>query len=303
VADHLDDEAIPIVRIPADVDQPDKIVAGLTARQAAVLGATTVALWIGYQACQHLVPPIPYLAGAALVLLVATVAVTMTHEGVPLDRLLGAWLRYKQAPSRQVLAPEGLPEVPARLVRAPRTRPAPFVSPVREVTETGVLDLGSAGVSSLARCSTVNLALRSPSEQSVLLTGFARWLNSLTGQTAITVRSRPADLSGVCDSLRAQAAALQNAELRDTAMEHANFVASLAVDDQLLTREVILAVHEPSKVAASRLQRRLEDADLLLGCADIAVDSLSEPAAAALIKDAYNPAPAVLHDLAQEVSR
>lgn len=303
MAEHLADEAIPIVRIPADVDQPDKIVAGLTARQAAVLGVTTVALWIGYEACQNLVPPIPYLAGAALVLLVVAVVVTTTHDGVALDRLLSAWLRFKRAPSRQVLAPEGLPEVPTGLARAPRVRLAPFVSPVHEVAETGMLDLGTAGVSALAQCSTVNLALRSPSEQNVLLTGFARWLNSLTGQTAILVRSRPADLSGVCASLRAQAAELQNSVLRSAATEHANFLAGLAADDQLLAREVILAVREPSKAAASRLQRRLEDADSLLGCAGIAVDPLPESAATALINDGYNPAPAALHDLTQEFSR
>ncbi|WP_194911468.1 PrgI family protein [Catenulispora rubra] len=300
MADHLDEDAIPIVRIPADVDQPDKIVAGLTARQLAVLGTTTLLLWLGYQACRQVVPPIPYLLASAPVLLGTAVAVTMKRDGVPLDRLLGAWVRYRRTPPRQVLAPEGLPQVPKRLAKSSCTGPAPFISPVREVAETGVLDLGSDGVSALARCSTVNLSLRSPREQSVLLAGFARWLNSLTGQTAITVRSRPADLSGVCDSLLNQAASLQNEALSAAASEHANFIAHLVADEQLLTREVIVAVHESSKAAASRLHRRLEDADSLLGCADIAVDPLPEHAATDLINDAYNPAPAGLRDMAWE---
>ena len=139
MADSIDDDAIPIVRIPADVDQQDKIVAGLTARQAAVLGAVAAALWLGYQACQHAVPPTVYVAFAALVLLTTAVAVTMSHDGVPLDRLLAAWLRFMGSPKRQVLAPEGLPEVPAKIFRERGPRASEYASPVHEVTDAGVL--------------------------------------------------------------------------------------------------------------------------------------------------------------------
>ena len=139
MADSIDDDAIPIVRIPADVDQPDKVVAGLTARQAAVLGAVAAALWLGYQACQHAVPPTVYLAFAALVLLTTAVAVTMSHDGVPLDRLLAAWLRFMGSPKRQVLAPEGLPEVPAKIFRERGPRASEYASPVHEAA-VGVED-------------------------------------------------------------------------------------------------------------------------------------------------------------------
>ena len=45
------------VRIPADVERPDKLLAGLTARQLAILAVTAVALWAGYAATRHLMPP------------------------------------------------------------------------------------------------------------------------------------------------------------------------------------------------------------------------------------------------------
>jgi hypothetical protein len=41
------------VRIPADVERPDKLLAGLTARQLAILAVTAVALWAGYAATRQ----------------------------------------------------------------------------------------------------------------------------------------------------------------------------------------------------------------------------------------------------------
>jgi len=289
VADSIDDDAIPIVRIPADVDQPDKIVAGLTARQAAVLGTVTMALWLGYQACQSTVPPTVYLAFAVLVLLATAVVVTMSHDGVSLDRLLATWLRFTRTPKRQVLAPEGLPQVPATFFRGQGPRASEYQSPVQEVSEAGVLDLGPDGVTALAECTTVNLALMSQREQGVILAGFARWLNSLTGSVAITVRTRPTDLSAFSDSIREQAANHPHESVRAAAREHVVFLADLATDGHLLNREVTLAAHERSKNAASRLHRRIEDADALLGSAGVSATPLSESATLALLAEAFNP--------------
>ncbi|MBS2545337.1 PrgI family protein [Catenulispora sp. NL8] len=289
MADSIDDDAIPIVRIPADVDQPDKVVAGLTARQAAVLGTVTVALWLGYQACQCAVPPTVYLAFAVLALLATAGVVTMSRDGVPLDRLLAAWLRFTRTPKRQVLAPEGLPQVPAKLFRERGPRVSEYASPVHEVTDAGVLDLGPDGVTALAECTTVNLSLRSQREQAVILAGFARWLNSLTGSVAITVRTRPTDLSAFSDSIRDQAAGHPNESVRCAAREHVAFLADLATDGHLLNREVALAVHERSKNAASRLHRRIEDADALLGSAGVSAVCLSEAATLSLLNEAFNP--------------
>jgi len=44
------------VRIPADVEREDRILANLTARQLAILSVAAVLLWAGYTATRHLVP-------------------------------------------------------------------------------------------------------------------------------------------------------------------------------------------------------------------------------------------------------
>ena len=135
----------------------------------------------------------------------------------------------------------------------------------------------------------MNLALRSQREQGVILAGFARWLNSLTASVAITVRTRPTDLSAFSDSIRDQAADHPHESVRSTAREHVAFLADLTTDGRLLSREVTLAVHEGSKGAASRLHRRVEDADALLGSAGVSVARLSEAATLSLLNEAFNP--------------
>lgn len=284
-------EAVPVVRIPSDVDQPDKIVAGLTARQVAVLASVAMTLWALYQACRPRIATSVFLPISAVVLLACSVLVTTKRDGVAWDRLAAAAFHFHRSPKRLVLAPEGLPGPPHFLAAAAgrRDRLAPFESPVHEVTEPGVVDLGRDGVSSSARCSTVNLALRSPAEQAVLLGSFGAWLNSLTGALAITVRSSPTDLSAVIGELSANAERLPNTGLAAAAREHAAFLADLTAQGQVLTRDVILTVHEGSTAATARLQRRVTDAAALLAGCEVSVQHLSASEAAALLDDSFNP--------------
>ena len=44
------------VPIPADVDRPDKILAGLTARQVAIAATAAVIIWAGFEATRHVLP-------------------------------------------------------------------------------------------------------------------------------------------------------------------------------------------------------------------------------------------------------
>src|SRR5512139_3662834 len=93
-----------IVKIPADVDQPDKLVFGLTARQAGILMATAAGLWILYQAVRFWVPCLLFLPMAMVLLIAVAVAVTANRDGLSLDRLALAALRHSVSPRRQVLA-------------------------------------------------------------------------------------------------------------------------------------------------------------------------------------------------------
>lgn len=279
-------------KIPADVDQPDRVVLNLTARQAGILAATAVVLYAVFEASQSLVPAPVFLAIAALILAAVAVAVTMRRDALSLDQLAVAAIRHQAASRRQVLAPEGVRQAPAFLTEA-MTRgepaPAPFVSPLQHVTEGGALDLGRDGASMLAACSTVNLALRTPAEQEVLLSAFGRWLNSLTGPVQVSSSSAPIDMSGAAAALHAAAPALAHPALEAAAMEHAEFLAQLSASGQLLDRTVLLAVHENGPEPEPRLARRsAEVAAQLTGC-EIDVRPLPASDAAAVLTAALNP--------------
>ena len=44
------------VPIPSDVERPDKILAGLTARQVAIATVAAAVIWAGFQATRHVMP-------------------------------------------------------------------------------------------------------------------------------------------------------------------------------------------------------------------------------------------------------
>ena len=88
------------VRVPADVERPDRVLAGLTARQLAVLATAGVALWAAYVATRRVVPSTAFaavalpLAGAALFVALGRV------EGQAADRMLAAAWRQLRSPRR-----------------------------------------------------------------------------------------------------------------------------------------------------------------------------------------------------------
>ena len=109
----MSDEVPGSVPIPSDVERPDKILAGLTARQAAIAAVAAVIIWAGLQATRHVLPLPAFAALAAPVGLTATALVIGKRDGLPLDRLLAAAWRQRRAPRRLVTAPEGIPAPPA----------------------------------------------------------------------------------------------------------------------------------------------------------------------------------------------
>src|SRR2546422_512250 len=101
------------VRLPADVDQPDKIVFGLTGRQALILGATGVVVWGAYLALGSLVPLPVFLAVVIVIGAAGASAALGRRDGLGFDQLLVAGLVFARSPRRLVLAPEGVPALPA----------------------------------------------------------------------------------------------------------------------------------------------------------------------------------------------
>ncbi|MFM9442548.1 PrgI family protein [Streptomyces acidiscabies] len=309
------------VRIPADVDRPDTVLAGLTARQLLILAVTGMVLYGTWSAVRafvpvlvFLIPAIPLAAGAAFIALT-------TRDGLPLDRLLLAAVRQRLSPRLQVAAPEGIHPAPSWLTdRAthhdtPSASPAALRLPAQGVTQAGIIDLGTDGITAVALCGTVNFALRTPAEQDALVAGFGRYLHSLTAPAQILVRCQRLDLTARISELRQRAASLPHPALEAAAREHADFLDQLAADSDLLSRQVLLVLREPvrseapssltrvrkdhrraggvdpaaRRAAETRLVRRVQEAAALLGPLGVPVTFLDAGRASAVLASACNP--------------
>jgi hypothetical protein len=241
------------VRVPADVDREDEVLAGLTARQVVILAAGGVVVWLAWQAVGRLVPPLVFVGTLAPVSAVVVALALGRRDGLSFDRYVMAAMRHARTPRRQVHAPEGIPDVPDILDSATRAALGPNPSglapaePVADgISTDGVVDLGRDGLSVLAAAGTVNFALRMPAEQEALTGAFAGWLNSLAGPVQILVRSHRTDLAQAVAAIRQQAPALPHPALERAAFGHAQFLTDLARSRDLLHRQTLLVHHQPA---------------------------------------------------------
>lgn len=273
-----------MVRITADIDRPDRVIANLTARQVAILAVTGLLLYAGWGATRDVLPLAAYAVVAIPTGATATILALGHRDGLSLDRLVVAAIRQRLQPRVRITAPEGVRPAPAWLTAAitpsrgesrrgwvARTgaghrvaqgtdlgtgaytggdiSPSPLRLPTRAVTDTGVLDLGADGVAVVAACSTVNFALRTAGEQQALVASFGRYLHSLTAPVQILVRAQRVDLSGQIAELRAAAGGLPHPALEAAALEHADYLTQLAGQTELLRRQVLLVLREPVTAA------------------------------------------------------
>ncbi len=148
------------VRIPADVDLPDRVIGPLTARQVAILAVTGLVLYATWTLTRAVVPVAVFVAVAIPFGASAAVLALGQREGISLDRMLLAAIRQRITPRHRVAAPEAVHPAPAWLSaqasaasagRAGRTRP------------------GAAGEA--RSCSS---ALRLPARRSLML-GSSTW--------------------------------------------------------------------------------------------------------------------------------
>ncbi|QLH21814.1 PrgI family protein [Streptomyces sp. Rer75] len=272
------------VRIPADVDREDTVLANLTARQLLILAVTGIVLYGTWTAVRDVLPLAVFAVPAVPVAVATVLLVLGRRDGISLDRLALAAVRQRMSPHYQVSAPEGIHPAPAwladRATLNPQdlnakgdTAPAALALPAKGVTETGVVDLGTDGVAALAVCSTVNFSLRTPTEQESLVAAFGRYLHSLTAPVQVLVRTERLDLTGQISELREQAPSLPHPALEEAAREHADYLAQLDAQSDLLRRQVLLVLREPlgaqravdglggpSPLAAFTHRRRLRDA-------------------------------------------
>lgn len=255
------------VRIPADVEMPDKVLGPFTLRQVVILAAAGLLLYGAWQATRTLVPTALFLAVAAPVAAALIGVVLGRRDGISLDVLLLAAIRQKFTPRRRVAAPESVQPPPDWLAaahttttgaaRSARTRGrggdqvGPLRLPAEQITGSGVVDLGNDGLAAIAVCSTVNFTLRTPQEQSALIAAFGSWLHSLTAPAQLLVRTERLNLSEQIAELRDAAGGLPHPALEHAAAAHADFLTDLDRRSDLLRRQVLLVLREGLRPAGS----------------------------------------------------
>lgn len=287
------------VRIPADVERPDKLLAGLTARQLAILGVAAVALWAGYAATRHVVPAAAYGVIALPVGALAAMLALGRFEGVAADRWVSAAWRHHRTPHHLVPASDGVPAAPAFLATSTGPIPDALRLPFAGISAEGIVDLGPDGLAIICRASAVTFSLRTPTEQEALVASFARWLNGLDRTAQILVRAEPVDLTPTIDALLDASPGLPHPALESAARGHAAFLADLAARRDLLRREVLVVLRQPAQSnnagadAPARLHRRAAEAASALGAAGVTLVALDGPAAAACLARALDPAGAL----------
>ena len=296
----MSDDARQRVPVPADIELPDKLVAGLTARQTLITAVAVLVIWAGFEATRTLMPLPAFAALAAPVAVAAAALALGQRDGLTLDRLLAAAWRQARSPRRMVTAPEGVPPVPGwvapALARQAGPAPAAVSTPWQQVAPDGVIGLGGDGAAAVCAVSTINFALRSPAEQQALTAAYGRWLHSLTGPAQILIRTGRADLARAITRLREDAPALPHPALERAALGHAGFLAGLSASRQVLTRQVLLVTREPGRAtpgrpgnAAGRAAQRTAEAARLLASADLHARPLDGAQVTALLAAASDP--------------
>ncbi|MGH3388801.1 MAG: PrgI family protein [Actinomadura sp.] len=304
----IDDEPL-VAKIPADVDRPDKILYGLTARQLAVLAVTGLLASSAYLlAAGHL--PLPAIVTIIVPIVAAGSALAVgSRDGMSLDRFTFSALRYLRGSKTQVLTTENVQPPPAWYRQRGRL-PAPLRLPVRAVRDDGVLELAEGGTAVIVRAGTVSFGLRTPAEQAGLVAAFGRWLNSLEAPAQILMHTRPVDLSGLAQKVTRSAPQLADPALEQAALDHAAFLTSLSNDYDLLARQILIVVRdEPSDrhqaiglpwarrrhrttirdVSAEVVVRRAEEAVRSLGVLGITASVLTGPEAVGLLAESLSP--------------
>jgi hypothetical protein len=284
-------------RVPADVEAPDRIVWGLTARQVAILA---VAAAIGYLIFQGLSPVLPPAVAAALLIPLAGMAVALAlgrRDGVALDVWLVAAIRHRRSPGRAVPAPEGVAVAPAWAPSVPAgsagPRPAVLRLPADAIGEDGVIELGAGGAAVLVAVSTVNVGLRTGAEQAALVGSYGRWLNSLTGPVQIVVSAQRVDLTSHAMRVAEAAETLPHPALADAALDYADFLLDVAAQRDPLWRTVTIACAADGVrgAAAEAMRRAGHTARALssLGAQTRVLDGATATAVLTAAVDPYQP--------------
>ncbi|WP_328853272.1 PrgI family protein [Micromonospora globbae] len=267
-------------RVPANVNEPDRIAFGLTFRQLAIIGGAGLGGFGLHRTVGHLLAPVFWIVGGVIVFALAVVVALGRRDGLPLD----VWLRHGFALSRspRTLAPGAARASTVAVVAGQPAVPAPLRSPVTSVTPAGVLT--SEGTDKvLIACGTTNIHLRTGGEQGALLDGFGRFLNSLTGPAQIVVAAQRHDLTPYAHATVDHAPRLPHPALQAAADDYAQFLLDLDSERDPLRRQVLAVV--TGAHTAEGAVRALSG----LGVEATALDGPAVAAALAAAVDPFSP--------------
>lgn len=279
--------------------RPDRILAGLTARQLTLLAPpVALAVAVYWTASPYL--PLPVVALLVVPLLGGGAALALGQRGgVTADRYAAAALAHHRAPKAHVAAPEGIPTQPGWVPDIPAARrraPVPARPLAAGVDTAGVLDLHGA-VAVVAEVQGVNLTLAGDADTARKAAGYGRMLNALSGPIQITVRGVPVRLDPHLDRLHALADQEPHPALAAAARDHATFLANLAASRRLRSRQILLTAYQPvpagrggRDTAAATAARRLEEALGLLAAVGLRGRILTGPDLTCLLAAAADPA-------------
>jgi PrgI family protein len=281
-------------RMPADVDAPDKVVYGLTFRQLAILAVAGM-LFYGAWNLLRQVLPLPVLLGGAVVLGgVAFGLAVGRRDGLPMDTWLLHAIKHRRAPKAlsTVDMAADIPDWVDQAATAPVVLPAPLKLPADAIDDDGHISLGASSAAMVAT-TTVNLALRTPDEQTALVEGFGRWLNSLNTPTQILVSAQPVDLASHAQAMANAATTLAHPALAAACADHAAFLADLATRRDPLRRQVLVVTRTvPGEAGGHTARRRADDTARALSGLGVnvrALDASAVTAALAAAADPYTP--------------
>jgi hypothetical protein len=291
-----DPETAARARMPAEVDAPDKVLYGLTFRQLAILAVAAVIFAAGWHLLHPLLPPTVFVIAAVPLGGVVFAIAVGRRDGLPLDVWLTHAIRYQRAPTALSTADTTTtlpPWISPPTGRVPL--PAPLRLPADGIDDDGTITLtntATAGVGdrvAIVAATTVNLTLRTPTEQAALLDTFGRWLNSLTQPTQIVIANQPVDLQSAADTLTTGANHLPNPALAGACADHAAFLTQLAQRRDPLRRQVLITTRSggPDQHAARRCADDTARTLTALGIATRTLDAAAATTALAGCADPY----------------
>ncbi|GAA4262771.1 PrgI family protein [Dactylosporangium darangshiense] len=279
-------------RIPADIEAPDRIVWGLTARQVAIIGAAAALGYLILRTVGRFLPP-PAVAIMLIPLAGVAVAVALgRRDGLPLDAWLWAAILNRRTPRRAAPAPEGAAQVPAwaPAVAPDEAPPAVLRLPAHGIRDDGVIDLGDGTAAVLVAATTVNVGLRTGAEQAALVASYARWLNALTGPVQVVVSAQRVDLTSHAVRVADAAETLPHPALADAALDYSDFLLDVAARRDPLWRTVTIAhTATGERGAATEAMRRAEHTAATLATLGAQTRVLDGGTATAVLTAAVDP--------------